>query len=104
MIINLVLTEKWQLFSIVLKHNFPFLTFSQFYFFSLKNFKDIDLVLIGSALSHVWINDHEYYNENPEFEAEVIYILFINDFLGKHFTALPEMQHIECMFKRAAFG
>ncbi len=71
---------------------------------SVEDFKDNDLVLVGSALSHVWINSHEYYNENPGLEAEVINILFLNDFLGKHFIALPEMQHIENMFKRAAFG
>lgn len=71
---------------------------------SINNFTDHDLVLVGSALSHVWVNNPEYYQQESSPKAEVINILFLKDFLGESFTMLPEMQHIGRMFERASLG
>ena len=48
-------------------------------------FKEKDLVLIGSMLPHVWVNDPKYTTSKADSLAEAIVIHFKDIFLGEHF-------------------
>lgn len=51
-----------------------------------------DLVFIGSKLPHLWLNDKIYLDREVHGEADATVIHFTEDFLGKDFMSIPEMQ------------
>jgi AraC-like DNA-binding protein len=55
-------------------------------------FKEGDLVFMGSMLPHVWVNDPIYLNGKAAHLADAVVIHFKEDFLGKHFFDIPEME------------
>ena len=71
---------------------------------NIQQFKDEDLVLVGSKLPHVWKNDDKYYQESPNLKAEAILIQFSLDFLGAYFLNLPEITPIQAVFSKAERG
>lgn len=71
---------------------------------SIEEFNDGDLVLVGSHLAHVWRCDKSYYEKQSELSAEVILIHFLEDFVGKDFLSLPEMQHVKELLHTAKQG
>lgn len=71
---------------------------------NIQQFKDEDLVLVGSKLPHVWKNDENYYQEDPHLKAEAILIQFSPDFLGEGFLHLPEIKPIKDVFSKANRG
>lgn len=50
-----------------------------------------DLVFIGSRLPHLWLNDKVYLDRQASGKADAIVIHFTDDFLGKDFMTIPEM-------------
>lgn len=51
-----------------------------------------DLVFMGPALPHVWMNDPEYFNGTASEQADGIVIQFVEKFLGEKFLQIPEME------------
>ena len=71
---------------------------------SIKKFQPKDVVLIGKNLPHMWLNDPEYFQGDPDLIAEAISIHFKEDFLGNTFLQLPEIKPIVELFKNAEQG
>jgi hypothetical protein len=55
-------------------------------------FDEGDLVFMGSLLPHVWVNDPNFTNGQADYLAEAIVIHFKDNFLGKEFFEIPEME------------
>lgn len=56
---------------------------------SIKSYKKGDLVLVGEQLTHVWISDAVFYEENDQY-TQAIVVKFCADFAGNDFLKLPE--------------
>jgi AraC-like DNA-binding protein len=67
-------------------------------------FDEGDLVFIGAAVPHVWINDTEYINGQADTPAEAIVIHFVEDFLGESFFDVPEMQALKDFLMLSKYG
>ncbi|MFV0248161.1 MAG: AraC family transcriptional regulator [Tenacibaculum sp.] len=71
---------------------------------SIEKFKEGDLVLIGSNLPHMWINDAMYYRENSNLQADAISIHFRGNFLGSSFINSQEIRHINKLMHNSQLG
>jgi AraC-like DNA-binding protein len=71
---------------------------------SVEKFEPGEVVLIGSNLPHMWVNDDAYFAANATLVAEAVGIHFKEDFLGTEFFEIPEMRHISQLFIRAKQG
>lgn len=71
---------------------------------SIANFKDGDVVLIGSNLPHYWRFDLEYFKENTNTSAEVYVLHFKEDFWGQAFLNLPENLEIKKIISKCKQG
>ncbi|MEN8137070.1 MAG: AraC family transcriptional regulator [Bacteroidota bacterium] len=70
---------------------------------SIQNFKENDLVIVGSGVSHVWKSDKSYHLDN-DLETEYI-VLFINEELvNKSLYTLPEFISIRNMLLNSDKG
>ena len=58
----------------------------------IGSFDEEDLVFMGPYLPHVWVNDPEFFNGEANYPADAIVIHFTEDFLGKEFFKIPEME------------
>ncbi len=58
----------------------------------IGNFKNGDLVFIGSNLPHVWKNDLVYYQGNEKLKVDVFVIQFLGNALGDGVIDLPEFE------------
>jgi AraC-like DNA-binding protein len=67
-------------------------------------FTDGDLVLVGPNLPHVWRNNKEYYDKQENLHAELINFFFLEDFAGKEFFQLPELQPIQKLLQVSTQG
>lgn len=67
-------------------------------------FTDGDMILVGPNLPNVWRNDKEYYQKKDNLYAELINIFFLEDFAGKDFFLLPELQPIHKLLKASIQG
>lgn len=67
-------------------------------------FTDGDMVLVGPNLPHVWKNDKEYYDNQESLQAELINFFFLEDFAGKDFFQLPELQPIQKLIEASIQG
>ncbi|RIH65544.1 AraC family transcriptional regulator [Mariniphaga sediminis] len=70
---------------------------------SVENFKEGDLVLLGSNIPHYWKNDPIYF-EKDDLLASAYLIMFSEDFLGHNFFHLPEMAPIKTLLNKAKGG
>lgn len=70
---------------------------------SITEFKEGDLVMIGSCLPHLWLNDKKYFEEN-DLEARSISIHFHPDCMGKGFFDIPEMESISQLLEHSKMG
>jgi AraC-like DNA-binding protein len=70
---------------------------------SINKFQSNDLVLIGSRLPHLWLNDKEYFDRN-DLEAEALVIHFHPSCLGEGFFQLPELKKIGKLLQEAKVG
>jgi AraC-like DNA-binding protein/quercetin dioxygenase-like cupin family protein len=66
---------------------------------SMEDFKEGDLVFLGSGLPHCWKSD-----QSNEDSVESIVIQFEGDFLGKDFFSCPEMLPVSQLLIRSAQG
>jgi len=71
---------------------------------SISKFAPGELVLLGSNLPHMWLNDPEYFEPHTTLKAEAIAIHFRKEFLGTDFLNTPEMAAIASLLNRAARG
>jgi AraC-like DNA-binding protein len=67
-------------------------------------FNEGDLVLMGPMLPHVWVNDPEYICGNNKAAADAIVVQFVEDFLGKNFLQIPEIEEFKKILKLSASG
>lgn len=67
-------------------------------------FEEGDLVFMGPVLPHVWVNDPEFINGQAVSPAEAIVIHFVEDFLGKEFLDIPEMEPFKKLLKLSKRG
>lgn len=71
---------------------------------SIEGFIDGDMILVGPHLAHFWRSDDMYYEPHNKLSTELILIHFLEDFAGKDFFVLPEMQHIKALLKTCKQG
>jgi AraC-like DNA-binding protein len=71
---------------------------------SIGNFYEDELTLTGPNLPHYWRNDPDYYEKESVLKAEAIIVRFPEHFLGKEFFQLPEMHHVNNLFKISLRG
>lgn len=67
-------------------------------------FQESDLVCMGPYLPHVWVNDSRYINGQADHLAEAIVIHFKDNFLGKEFLNIPEMDAFKNFLKMSTRG
>jgi len=71
---------------------------------SIEKFNKGDVVLIGSNLPHMWINDEAYYHAESILQADAISIHFKKDFLGEDFMSAKELRQINNLIQKAQLG
>lgn len=71
---------------------------------SIEDFKDNDLVLIGSNLPHFWRSDEAYFQENSDLNVKYLVIQFPDDFFKNQITSYPEFYRIGELLKRSSRG
>jgi AraC-like DNA-binding protein len=71
---------------------------------SIEKFEVGDIILLGSNLPHMWLNDEGYFNRDSNNGAKAIVVHFKMDYLGKTFFETPEMNHLLKLFERAKYG
>lgn len=54
-----------------------------------------DLVFMGPALPHVWVNDATYVKGQASQEADAVVVHFLEDFIGANFLGLPELEPLK---------
>lgn len=67
-------------------------------------FKSGTVGLIGAGLSHVWLSGKEYYNPENNLVAKAIVIKFGDDFAGKDFMQMPEMNKVRHLLQLSRRG
>lgn len=70
---------------------------------NIDSFIEWDLVLLGSNLPHVWINDPIFQN-NSELVSESIVIQFNQDFFNPSQFNFPELKSLKRLFKLCQYG
>jgi len=71
---------------------------------SIEKFQSGEVVLIGKNVPHMWLNDEVYFEKKSDLIAEAVAIHFKDNFVGKEFLSLPEMQPIARLLKKATQG
>src|SRR5690606_26540966 len=61
----------------------------------IGHFNEGDLVFMGPALPHVWVNDAAYLQGKSKQEADAVVVHFVEDFLGENFLCLPELEPLK---------
>ena len=67
-------------------------------------FKEGDLVLLGSLLPHLWVNDVKFINGKANSLAEAIVVHFKENFLGEQLFKIPEMESFNNFLKMSNRG
>jgi AraC-like DNA-binding protein len=67
-------------------------------------FQEEDLVFMGPALSHVWVNDQEYAEGKANRPAEAIVVQFVEGFLGDFFLSIPEIEPFRKVLQKSKRG
>jgi len=70
----------------------------------IQNFKDGDVVLVGSNLPHYWRFDNIYFEDDADAHADVTVAHFREDFWGTQFLNLPENKGIKTLLEKARRG
>lgn len=71
---------------------------------SMEKFEDGDLILLGSALPHVWRSDDIYFKGVQGLHIEAIAIHFRENFWGDEFLRLPEMLPVKKLLEESKRG
>ncbi len=75
---------------------------TQFIGDSIQDFKEGDVVLVGSNLPHYWRFNEAYFEQDAG--ADVFVVHFEPDFLGPHFLNLPESTDLKRVIEQSARG
>lgn len=67
-------------------------------------FETEDLVFLGSFLPHVWVNDPIYLQRKAPEKADALVIHFMEDFLGRDFMNIPEINNFRKIVRLAERG
>jgi len=70
---------------------------------SIGRFRPGDLVLIGSLLPHLWLNDKIYFERN-NMQAEAHVVHFDAECFGKNFFDIPDLYIIKQLLEEAKVG
>ena len=70
---------------------------------SIGKFEAGEILLIGKNLPHLWLNDKQYFEGNPDLMAKAHVIHFHEEFAGGFFK-IPEMKPINELIKKARYG
>ncbi len=70
----------------------------------IGTFSEGDLVLMGPALPHVWVNDKKYFEKENTASADAVVVHFLDDFLGDNFLNLPEAASLKKVLTLANRG
>jgi AraC-like DNA-binding protein len=70
----------------------------------IQNFRDGDVVLVGSNLPHYWRFDDIYFKNDPEVCADIRVAHFCEDFWGTNFLNLPENKAIRAVLEKSRRG
>ena len=71
---------------------------------SIRPFFKNELTLTGPNLPHYWRCDPIYYQNVNGLKAEAIIVRFPEEFLGKEFFQLPEMQQVKKLLRKSLQG
>lgn len=71
---------------------------------NIEEFEPGEVILLGSNIPHMWHSDPQYFENNPNIASKSIVIQFRDDFLGKHFFEIPEMQQIKLFLDKTSRG
>jgi len=71
---------------------------------SMEEFEDGNLILLGSALPHVWRSEDIYFKGIPGLHIEAIAIHFNEEFWGSEFLRLPELQSVRKLLQESKRG
>ncbi|MRX46907.1 AraC family transcriptional regulator [Pedobacter puniceum] len=77
---------------------------TQFIGDSIERFKKGDILLIGSNLPHYWRCDDNYFQNNPDLNAEALVSHFLPNFWSDTFINLPENKKIKELLITAKRG
>lgn len=70
----------------------------------IGNFATGDLVFISPDLPHVWKNDKDFYQGDPDLNVDVYVIHFLKDALKEGFFDLPECKKVSRLFQLGQQG
>ncbi|MFC5683893.1 AraC family transcriptional regulator [Flavobacterium sp. MAHUQ-51] len=71
---------------------------------SVNPFEAGDMVLLGSDIPHVWLNDEIYYHDINQLKAKSIVSYFNKDIFGPVFYEMKEAKKINSLFEKAKKG
>lgn len=71
---------------------------------NIEPFEPGDLVLIGSQLPHLWLNDKSFFQSEGEGNAEALVIHFHPKCFGDQFFSLPEMHELNQLLEKSHVG
>jgi AraC-like DNA-binding protein len=69
---------------------------------SVTRFEPGDMVLLGPALPHAWMEDREFHQRKKH--AYGLVVQFGRDFLGSEFFAKPELRRVAALLEKAKSG
>jgi len=71
---------------------------------NISPFQEGDLVLLGSNLPHVWINDPAFYSDQPGLISESIVIQLDTGYFSPESLTFPELQFMKQLIGLSRFG
>lgn len=71
---------------------------------SIYTFFPGDIVIIGSNTPHVWASNSDFFTPDNKLNSGAICIQFMEDFLGKSFSVVPEYRKIKEFLNEAYRG
>jgi len=98
------LYEKWHFHPEMELNHIIQSTGTRFVGDSIEEFKEGDLIFLGSNLPHVWKNDTIYFLPDSSLQAKARVIQFLPDCFGKDFLNLKEMESIKRLFEKSKRG
>jgi len=70
----------------------------------IGHFDEGDLVVMGSGIPHVWINDEQFIKGEAGYDADALVIHFSDCFLGDKFLNIPEMENFKNVLSLSSRG
>lgn len=71
---------------------------------NIESFSDGDLVLLGSSVPHMYRNDIQYYQNDPDKRVYAVTLQFSKDFFQHSLDKYPEFSQIKKLLEEAQYG